>query len=75
MGTILMNIDTFCFFAIDVSAEVRALVNNEASLTATSGKAGKGAAEEAGADYEVIVFRHRTRFQFSRVIYWASQRS
>ena len=53
--SILMNIDTFHFFAIDVSTQLRAFVYHKAFLSLLLGLMSKCGTKEARAYYKVIV--------------------
>ena len=58
VGTILMDVDAFDILAIDIAAQVWALVYDEAFFALLLGLVGEGCTEEAWADNEVIVVFH-----------------
>ena len=63
VGAILVDVDAFHILAIDIAAEVWALVDDKAAGTSLMGEVGEGGTEEAGAHDEVIVrIRHSMRY-------------
>ena len=56
MSTVFVDVNAFDTLAIDVTAEVRAFVYDEAGLACLTGFVGEGGAKEAGAYYQIIVF-------------------
>ena len=62
VGAILVDVDALHILAIDVAAEVRALVDDKATGASLMGEVGEGGTEEAGAHDEVVVrIRHGMR--------------
>ena len=58
VGTVFVYVDARYVLTIEVSAQMRPLVNDQASLACLAGLVGKDAAEESGTDNEEIVLFH-----------------
>jgi len=60
MRAVLMYVDTIYFFTIDISAHMGTLFYDQAFLPILMSKMGKRGAEEAGTDYQIIIFLRQT---------------
>ena len=58
VGTILMDVDAFDILAIDIAAQVRAFVYDEAFLALLPGLMGESGTKQAGTNNEIIVVFH-----------------
>ena len=58
MCAVFMHIDACDLLAIDVAAEMRTLVDDQASLALAVCLSGKHCSEQPGAHYQIIVFFH-----------------
>ncbi len=63
MRPILVYVDTLNILAIDIAAQMRALVYHQAFLTHLLGTIGKGDSEETGADNKIVVICHDSILQ------------
>lgn len=55
MGTVLMHVDAFNVFTIDVAAKLRTLVYDQTTLALLMSKICECGTKKAGANYEIIV--------------------
>lgn len=58
MGTILVHVNAFNIFTINIPTELGTLVDDKAFLPVFMSEISEGRTEEAGTDDEVIVVKH-----------------
>ena len=58
MCPVLVDIDAFDVFAVEVSSCVRTFVYHEATLAFKTCEVSKACSVQAGSDYEIIVLFH-----------------
>ncbi len=69
VGTVLVHVDALDVLAIDVAAKVRALVYHKASLALPMGEVCECGTEQAGANYQIVIFLHMGLLAFVSTTY------